>query len=385
MRILSRIKTYEDKSMHAQVSTESIREAINKVTSVVDRKNTRPILAYTLVEASNGQISFSATDLEVSAKVTIEAVTEVQGSFCVNAKNFSDILRELPNSNLELKLDETQNSLKINCGDIHFTLLIYKNEDFPQLIFQNKQNEFKIPSEKVLEIISKTHHAISTDETRLYLNGIYLQETDAKLRAVATDGHRLSMIDTELSDNNIENLINGIIIPRKGVNELKRVAESNTNTDINISVDDSFMYVNCDEKYYLSVRLISREYPKYQAVIPQKTTFTMIADKSSLFDALRRIKIMSNEKSNGVRVKLNEREMILMANHPSLGDAKETISVDYTGREMEIGFNAKYLIDTLATFDDGEIRFEINNEFSAVMIRSMNLPHMLGIIMPLKL
>ena len=193
------------------------------------------------------------------------------------------------------------------------------------------------------------------------------------------------MIDTELENSNIENLINGIIVPRKGVAELKRVAETNPGADINISVDDSFMYVNCDEKYFLSIRLISREYPKYQAVIPQKTTFTLIVDKGSVFDALRRIKIMSNEKSNGVRVKLSENEMILMANHPSLGDARETIPVEYNGREMEIGFNAKYLIDTLATFEEGEIRFEINNEFSAVVLRETNLPHLLGIIMPLKL
>lgn len=371
--------------MHAQVSTESIREAINKITSVVDRKNTRPILAYTLVEASNGEISFSATDLEVSAKVKIEAITEIPGSFCVNAKNFSDILRELPNSSLELKIDDNENTLKIDCGDIHFTLLIYKNEDFPQLAFQNKTNEFSIKSEQILEIISKTNHAISTDETRLYLNGIYLQETDSKLRAVATDGHRLSMIDTELENSNIENLINGIIVPRKGVSELKRVAETNPGADINISVDDSFMYVNCEEKYFLSIRLISREYPKYQAVIPQKTTFALIVDKGAVLDALRRIKIMSNEKSNGVRVKLNENEMVLMANHPSLGDARETIPVEYDGREMEIGFNAKYLIETLATFDEGEIRFEINNEFSAVVLKATNLPHLLGIIMPLKL
>ena len=371
--------------MQAQVSTESIREAINKITSVVDRKNTRPILAYTLVEAGNGTISFSATDLEVSAKVKIEAVTNLPGSFCVNAKNFSDILRELPNSNIELILNESENSLKINCGDIHFNLLIYKNEDFPQLVFQNKNNEFTINSDRVLEIINKTSHAISNDETRLFLNGIYLQEIDSKLRAVATDGHRLSMIDTDLEDSRIENLVNGVIIPRKGVGELKRLAESNIRSQITIGVDDSFMYVNSDEKYFLSIRLISREYPKYQAVIPQKTSFNMATDKSALFDALRRIKIMSNEKSNGVRVKLNEKEMVLMANHPSLGEAKETISVDYSGREMEIGFNAKYLIDTLATFDDGDIQFEMHNEFSAVVVKSPNVPNMLGIIMPLKL
>lgn len=370
--------------MQAIVTSDSIREAINKVISVVDRKNTRPILAYTLIEAKDGLLSFSATDMEVSAKIQINADIKTPGIFCVNAKNFFDILKELPSTDIELAIDNNENSLKINCGDIHFTLLIFKSEDFPHLTFGNKANEFLIDSGKVLEIISKTSHAISSDETRLFLNGIFLQEVENRLRAVATDGHRLSMIDTDLEIDSNDSLTNGIIVPRKGVSELKKLAESSDHT-ISISVDESFIYVKSGEKYFLSIRLISREYPKYQAVIPQKTSSKLIADKSTLLDAVKRIKVMSNEKSNGVRAEITDTGITLTANHPSLGDAREKIMGRYEGSNIEIGFNAKYLLETLSTFDDGEITIEINNELSPVLVKSLQHPNYLGVIMPLKL
>jgi DNA polymerase III subunit beta len=375
--------------MQVRVATEKIRNAINKILSVVDKKNSRPILTYTLISAEKGMLEFSATDLEVSSKVKLKANITEEGSFCVNAKNLSDILRELPNNELELVIDDSENVLKINCGDIHFTLLIYRNDDFPKLSFVNDKNEFEIPARKILDIINKTSYAISNDETRLYLSGLFLQEVDSKLRAVATDGHRLSLLDTEMKDldreSQVENLVNGIIIPRKGVFELKKIAENYVDNSLKLSVDDSFIYVNANDEYFLSIRLIAREYPKYQAVIPAKTSFTLTADRNSFFDAVRRIKIMSNEKSNGVRVKVGERELLIMANHPSLGDARETIPVDYNGKEMEIGFNAKYLIDTLSTIQEGEISFELNNELSPIVIKSGAEPNYLGIIMPLKL
>lgn len=176
-----------------------------------------------------------------------------------------------------------------------------------------------------------------------------------------------------------------LLFPRKGVYELKKIAESYPDKNLKISVDDSFIYINAEDTYWLSIRLIAREYPKYQAVIPSKTSYTMTADRGLFFDAIRRIKIMSNEKSNGVRVKLHDKEMEVTANHPSLGNAREIVPVNYEGKDMEIGFNAKYLIDTLSTFDDGEICLELNNELSPVVIKSANQPNYLGIIMPLKL
>ena len=219
----------------------------------------------------------------------------------------------------------------------------------------------------------------------MYLNGIFLQETDSKLRAVATDGHRLSIYDSDLSQTQIDTLVNGIIIPKKGVHELKKISESYPESVLKLSVDDSFMYVSADDTYFLSIRLIAREYPKYQAVIPNKTSFMLKTDKNIFLDAVKRIRIMSNEKSHGVRLQLTNSELILSANHPSLGDARETIAVSYDGNELEIGFNAKYLIDTLSSLEEGEIQFEINNELSPVILKSETIPNYLGVIMPLKL
>ncbi len=371
--------------MKVCLDTDTFRSAINKILTVVDKRNSRPILTYALIKAEGDTLQISATDLEVSAKVCVQANVNESGTFCVNAKNIFDILRELPDGEVHLEIIEGENTLKLFFKDIHYSLLVYKNEDFPQLVFHNENNQVQMNSQGLLDVISKTSYAISTDETRLYLNGIYLQERDSKLRAVATDGHRLSMVDTEVDVNGIDSLTNGIIIPKKGVYELKKLAEANPGAEIKISLDDSFLYANSENNYYLSVRLIAREYPKYQAVIPSKTSFLLTADKDLLFDAIRRIKIMSNEKSNGVRIHLKDKEMTITANHPSLGDASEKLPVDYNGKDMEIGFNAKYLIDTLSIFDNGEVLMELNNELSPVIIRSSNSPSHMGIIMPLKL
>ncbi|MFZ8932883.1 MAG: DNA polymerase III subunit beta [Bacteriovoracaceae bacterium] len=373
--------------MKCQVTNDILKNALNKILSVVDKKNTRPILSYTLVKANeDNTIEFSATDLEVSARIKIEAIVENPGIFCVNAKNLYDIVRELPEDNIYLDKENDQSTLNLTCKEIHYSLLICGHEDFPHLNFCNESSEFILNSNAVVEMINKTAFAVSNDETRLYLNGIYLQEKDNKLRAVATDGHRLSLIDniTDQTLEHIEPLVNGIIIPKKGVFELKKLADTFPGEDLKISVDDSFMYINTN-MYSLSIRLIAREYPKYQAVIPNKTSFSMSADKTSFFDAVRRIKIMSNEKSNGVRIKLNKNQMSISANHPSLGEALEFVPINYTGNDMEIGFNAKYLIDTLSNLDDGDINIELNNELSPVIIRSEKVPNYLGIIMPLKL
>jgi len=370
--------------MLLKIQVGLFRNALNKILSVVDKKNSRHILTYTQVTAKDNVLELSATDLEVSAKITINAIVEKPGTICVNAKNIFDILRELPEGEISFNVDLTENLLKINCGDIFYSILVYKNDDFPHLIFENKGNEFTLTAKQTLEIINKTSYAISNDETRIFLNGIFLQEVDTKLRAVATDGYRLSLIETELNSFHNENLINGIIIPRKGVYELKKLAENYPDSALKLSVDDSFIYINAENKYYLSIRLIAREYPKYQEIIPSKTTYRMIADKTTIFDAVRRIKIMSNEKSNGVRLNINGCELKFTANHPSLGDAQEKLNVEYDGKSMEIGFNAKFLIETLSSFDEGDISIELNNELSPILIKSASLPNYLGIIMPLK-
>lgn len=371
--------------MIVKISVADLKDTLNKILSVVDKKNTRLILNFIQIQAYENRIEMTATDLEVSAKVTTSCLVEKPGTFCVNAKNIFDIVKELPDKELKIELLEGSNSLKLTCDNINFTLLIYTSEEFPHLQFGTTGNEFKLNSFQIIEIINKTSHAISNDETRLFLNGIYLQEVDGKLRSVATDGYRLSLVETELSNNKIEALINGIIIPKKGVLELKKIAETYPDKEISISVDESFIYLNANNSYLLAIRLIAKEYLKYQAVIPKKTTFFADIERSAFMNAVRRIKIMANERSNGVKLILKENEMIVAANHPSLGDAQEKINIHYSGKEFEIGFNAKFLIDTLSIFGDEEIRMEFNNELSPVAIKSSKNQNYLCIVMPLKL
>lgn len=370
--------------MRATTSVDELRDGVQKVLNIVDKKSYVPILTYCLINTNNNYIEISASNSEISSRIKISAQVEDEGIFCLNAKNLHDILRELPSKDVILASDDSKNTLSLTCDQIHFSLFIYSSEDFPSLTFEGTETVFKAKAKDFNNILDKTAHAISDDETRLYLNGVYIQEVDSKIRAVATDGYRLSLVDSDINSDNVENLINGIIIPRKGVAEIRRVAESDPDTIIEVSVDNSFVYVNAEDRYNLSVRLIAREYPKYQTFIPAKSSFIVRTDRGIFMDAVKRIKIMSNEKSNGVRVKLSGSEMVLTAQNPALGDADERLEVDYNGEDMEIGFNAKYLIDTLSVFDEGEISVELNNELSPVVIKSNTHPNYLGLIMPLK-
>ena len=370
--------------MKLTIQSQILRDAINKVLSVVDKKNSRPILTNCLLKSQGNKLELIATDLEVSAKIILNANIEKEGSFCINSKNIADILRELPNDDVVLNVDNN-NLLNLTCKNINYSLLITSAEEFPQLSFQNQSSEFRLKTKQIAHIINKTSHAISVDETRLYLNGIYFQMTDSKLRAVAIDGHRLALLDTHEFIGENKFLTDGVIVPRKGISELKKIADTYPEEDVSISLDDSFMFVNARNEYYLSIRLIAREYPKYQTVIPSKTVNRFHIDRNAVLNAVKRIKILSNEKTNGVKLNIQKNELVISTNHPALGQATETLPITYDGKPTEIGFNAKYLIETLSVLNETDVTFEFNNELSPVVIKADDLPEFLGIIMPLKL
>jgi DNA polymerase-3 subunit beta len=371
--------------MKITIESHKLRDALNKILTVIDKKNARPILTNCLVSVRDNCIELVATDLEVTAKIILKGAVEDTGSFCINTKNIFDIVRELPDETVELNIDSEKNILNLNCKSINYSLLITNSEEYPQINFESSVKPFRLKAVDVAKIINKTSHAISTDETRINLNGIYLQQLEGKLRSVAIDGHRLALLDINNFEGDNNNLSDGVIIPRKGISELKKIADTYIEADLDISLDESFMYISANEEYFLSIRLIAREYPKYQTVIPSKTTYSMNVDRSSIYDAVKRIRILSNEKTNGVKLSIKPGQLTISANHPSLGHAKEDIAVQYDGKEIEIGFNAKYMIETLAVLEVSELIFEFNNELSPVVCRSNELPDFLGIIMPLKL
>jgi DNA polymerase-3 subunit beta len=368
--------------MKIEISVSQLRDSINKLLSVVDKKNARPILSNCLIESKNDKLILIATDLEVSAKIIIPAKSNTNGSFCINTKNLSDILRELPEKLLTLELNN--NNLQLNCGEIKYNLLTVSTDEYPSINFESNDQKFKLKSKDLLNIINKTSHAISTDETRLYLNGIFLQQVDSKLRAVAIDGHRLALLDTNEIIGSNNHLLDGVIIPKKGINELKKIAETYPDQSLDLTINDSFLYISTDN-YYINIRLISREYPKYQTVIPNKTTFKMKVERNTLLNAVKRIKLLSNEKTNGIKLSLAKNNLTLSANHPSLGQAVEKIDCFYDGNQMDIGFNAKYLIESINILPEEDIIFEFNNELTPVVVKSESIPEYIGIVMPLKL
>jgi DNA polymerase-3 subunit beta len=371
--------------MKINIQSQILRDGLNKVLTVIDKKNSRPILTNCLINAFTSHIELIATDLEVMAKIIIPANVTESGSFCINTKNIFDIVRELPDDEMEMDINQESNLLNLTCKKINYSLLITNAEDYPQVNFQSSGEAFNIKAEDLTKIINKTSHSVSTDETRINLNGIYMQKLDNKLRAVAIDGHRLALLDIHNFESENQSLVDGVIIPKKGISELKKISDANLSTELEISMDDSFMYINSSDNYYLSIRLIAREYPKYQTVIPSKTVNTMTLDRNSLYDAVKRIRILSNEKTNGIKTILTKNQLTISANHPSLGHATEVLPVRYDGDDIEIGFNAKYMLDSLHVLDVNEIIYEFNNELSPVIVRSNEEPDFLGIIMPLKL
>ncbi len=280
---------------------------------------------------------------------------------------------------------EEKNLLRLTCENINYSLVITNADDYPVIKFEYSNNQFVLPARQVTEAIAKVSHAISNDETRPFLNGMFMQVINSNLRAVAVDGYRLALLEMENFEGPEDILTDGIIIPRKGVSEIKKMAETYLDANITFAVDESFIYVRVEDKYFLAIRLIAREFPKYQAHIPSKTKFGMTVDRNSFINAIKRIRILANEKTNGVKLSINENQMIISANNTIIGDAVEKLDINYKGDPIEIGFNAKYLMDTLNVLPDSDVTFEFNNELNPVLVKADDLPQFLGILMPLKL
>ena len=372
--------------MNFELATKDLKLALSRIISVSDKKTTSNFQNECFFKISKNSIEILSTDNEIFAKVSIEAKTSEENvSFCTNSKSLFDIIKGINEDILKFEYSKDENSLKLFTKNSFYLLLTYNSEDFNFCNFPQVENSITISRYSLMQMLSLTSYAISNDETRIYLNGLFLQEVNQNLRVVATDGHRLSMLETSYSGEGNESLTNGVILPKKGIQELKRICESKEVENLKIYIDDTFIYISNDIDYELSIRQITRDYPKYQAVIPRTTKNRFTAEKNLFHDAVKRIKVMSNEKSNQIRLKLKQNEVELSANHPSLGKAKEIVPVNYEGDELEIGFNAKYIIDALGALESEDVLFELNNEISPVVLKTPDKPNYLGIIMPLKL
>lgn len=379
-------KRGERESMKLSVEKKDFLNVIARAQNIVEKRNTMPILVNVLLEAKGESLRGFATDLEVSLTDEIPGTVKSPGKVAVNAKSLFEIIKELPEGKIELERKEN-NWLKITQNRAVFNIVGISPEEYPVFPTFTTQEFVKVESSTLSEMIEKTIYSVSTDETRYHLNGVYLEQKSDKegttYRMVATDGHRLSMIDRKIPSAPNRTGTQGVIVPRKGLHEIRKLLEA-VDGDVEIAIEGAQLVVR-SKTTILMVRLIEGKYPNYQQLIPQNLKEHFLVQRESLLSSLKRVSLLSNAKSKGVTFGLIGGRMEITSNNPELGDAKEEIEVEYKGKDMKIGFNARYVLDVLASMHDDVVRVELNDQLSPGLVRPNNDPSYTCVVMPMRI
>lgn len=365
--------------MEFKIARAPFLEALSRLQGVVERKNTMPILSNILLDADQNGLRLSATDLEVSLISLVPAQVTTQGKITVLARSLHDIVRELNQIELQISVKENDR-IEIKAGRSQFNIPGLAAKEFPQLP-QAVGKSTTIPAETFQDMLEKCVFAMASDETRHNLAGIHVQaKKSGPLRLVATDGHRLSLVEKDLLTEAWQGV--NIIIPRKGVQELRKIMGREGEFELAIGEKTLSARKGNDT---LIVRLIEGEFPDYQRVIPQDNDKFANVSKEALVGSLRRVSLLSNEKSKGVVVKLSSGHLEVSTNNPDLGEAQEEIEVDYKGESMTIGFNARYMLDALSVLRDETVVLALKSDLAPCMIKAEKDSGYLAVIMPMRI
>jgi len=372
--------------MHFTVEKENFLKALSRVQGIVEKRNTIPILANVLIEADEKGISITATDLEVGMKAFYPAKVDKIGKITVSAKKLYEITKELPEKEISFKAKENC-WVEIKCGKAIFNIVGLSADEFPYFPYPEKDNFLTIKSNIIKEMIDKTYFSISTDETKYNLNGIYFKYEkigeESKLILIATDGHRLSMISKKIDLSNDNELNKGIIFPRKGIYELKKMSDEDE-SDIKIGFMDNNAVIKKD-KTIVIMRLVDGEFPDYNRVIPKQNEYIAQIDRNDFLHSLRRMSILSNEKSKGIKISIKNNYLEISSSNPEFGDAREELEINYSGPDLSIGYNARYIMDVLQNQDSEKIELHIKDNLSPGILKAVDDSDYLAVIMPMRL
>lgn len=344
--------------MKLTIERSTLLKALAHVQSVVERRNTIPILANVLLDASDGTLTLTATDMDLAITEKVAADVSQSGASTAPAHTFYDIVRKLPDgAQVEVETDAAAGQLLLRAGRSRFSLSTLPIEDFPVLSGGDLPVAFSLPADELRSVIDRTKFAISTEETRYYLNGIYLHavEVDGEkfLRAVATDGHRLARVETALPKG-AENMP-GVIAPRKAITEVRKLIDETT-SPIDIALSDTRIRLEFDG-VVLTSKLIDGTFPDYERVIPTDNDKILVVDSNVFAAAVDRVSTISSEKSRSIKLAVNPGSLTLSATSAENGSATEELEVGYTDAELEIGFNSRYLLDITSQIEGGEAQF----------------------------
>ena len=370
--------------MKLSIERAALLRSLNHVQSVVERRNTIPILSNVLMKAEDGVLSLSSTDMDLEINESVAADVSDAGTTTAPAHTFHDIVRKLPDgSTIEIELNSDNTQMTVRSGRSKFKLSCLPAGDFPEISAGELPTEFSIPAGDLRALIDRTKFAMSTEETRYYLNGIYVHEAENEgvkvLRAVSTDGHRLARFEMPLPDGAAS--MPGIIFPRKAVGELRKLIEDAADV-IQISLSENKVRFTFDH-VVLTSKLIDGTFPDYQRVIPEGNDKIVEIDPKVFTRAIDRVSTISDGKSRALKITLQGKQMILSASSPEAGSATEELEVN-GDCNMEIGFNAKYLLDITSQIEGEGCRLTLADSAAPTIIQDNSDPSSLYVLMPLR-
>ena len=367
--------------MKITLERSALLTGLSHVQSVVERRNTIPILSNVLLSAEGGTLTLVATDLDIEVSEKVDAMVSAPGQLTTPAHTLYDIVRKLPDGAQVQLTVNGEDRLDLDAGSAHFTLQILPSGDFPKMSGEGLDGrDFNLPASDLKRLINKTRFAISTEETRYYLNGIYLHPKDGKLRAVATDGHRLALAEQMLPTG--AESMPGVIVPRKTVAEISKLIDS-TDSDVKVAVSEGKIRFQTGT-VVLTSKLIDGTFPDYERVIPRGNEKELVLDNRVFASAVDRVSTISAEKSRSVKLSLGDSNLSLTVNNPESGQAKEDMPVNYSSDPLEIGFNAKYLMDVAGQIEGQDARFQLDSASAPALVQDPEDEDALFVLMPLR-
>ncbi len=352
--------------MEFTVRKFDLLQELTLIQGVVERKTTIPILANVLLHAEGGELRIAATDLEIGLKSVCVSKTTVPGTVTLPAKRLYEIVRALPDKEIKFKRGEA-NWVSITCGSSRFRIAGLPQEDFP-ILAEPRSTAAMIPAEVLAKLISRTIFAISTEDSKFTLSGALLLLKPGSITMVATDGHRLAHVEKSEPLEEVTEEIK-VLVPKKAMAELVRMIPETADADtIGFSRDENHLFFDLGKRLLIS-RMLTGQFPNYEAVLPRGNDRTVAVNREEIAAAIKRVAILSDERSRTVKLALGAGSLEITASHSDLGEAHETLEVDYSKEDLQVGFNYQYLLDFLITADEPEVSFEFKDSESAAQLR----------------
>jgi len=370
--------------MEIKIDRDELFKSVSRLQSIIERKTNMPILSTILFSAEDGLLTLSATDLELGFQQRVNAEILEPGSITLSGRKLFEIVKESRRSTFHIE-EKEKNWISISDGTTRFNLASLPPDEYPSFMEPEGVQLIEIDGEVISEMVNKTVYAVTVEEAGFKLSGVFIEkvtrEDKSFLRMVATDGHRLGMVDKSIPEIDTLELGNGVMIPKKGMLEINKLALHGG--PVRVGFKDKTCVIK-RENSLLVIRLLETKFPDYRAVIPEEEKHTVYVDRTLLLEAMRKMIILSNERYRAVRVSLENNQIELVSTNPDIGEGRESLEVEYQGGGMEGGFNPRYFIDALQNMESDRVILSFIDNSKPCILKGEGDQGFLGLIMPMR-